>query len=80
MIKIQTTIGNLSALGGQLPGRDFIVCCDDFAKALMSGTDNEGYGPLIYFHDDYWMMGDNLPTLEFCPWCGKSVADNIPLA
>jgi len=35
------------------------------------GTDNEGYGNLIYVDEDgVAVMGDNLPPIRFCPWCG----------
>jgi len=50
------------------------VCCSLFALAMQSGTDNEGYGPLIGL-DDFagkidWAMGVGLPQPFHCPWCG----------
>ena len=50
-------------------------CCSDFRKAMEVGTDNEGYGRLIYTDDPPWpfRMGCDLPPLDFCPWCGVDV-------
>ena len=51
------------------------VCCQDFAQALESGSDNEGYGPLIQFYGDGWHMGGGpLGPFEWCPWCGTHVS------
>lgn len=47
------------------------VCCDNFAEATNSGTDNEGYGRLISKPFDKWKMGQDLPDIKYCPWCGK---------
>lgn len=41
-------------------------CCEDWQNALTSGTDNEGYGPLIISDT----IGVGLPPVKFCPWCG----------
>ena len=50
-----------------------IPCCTAWEQAQQSGTDNEGYGALLYFvADDEPRFGCNLPTVENCPWCGKS--------
>lgn len=48
------------------------VCCQMFANALQSGTDNEGYSSLVYLLDDEggWAMGVALPQPFHCPWCG----------
>ena len=49
-------------------------CCSAFEQALGNGTDNEGYGSLIYgLNDDYWQIGYNVPRMKFCPWCGKEL-------
>lgn len=47
--------------------------CDAFRNATRSGTDSEGYGSLIFRTTDGWEMGDGLPALAYCPWCGKRV-------
>jgi len=60
-----------------IPGRrthPVHVCCGDFARALQRGTDNEGYGTLIYALDDKnWCAGVGLPTITYCPWCGQEL-------
>lgn len=62
-------------------------CCEDFAKALQPGTDNEGYGPLILpqwiidMDSGVWdeftgavMIGNqDLAPMRFCPWCAAPV-------
>jgi len=53
-------------------------CCSSFEHATRSGTDNEGYGSLLYTPDfdritGIWMIGCGLPDISFCPWCGKKV-------
>lgn len=45
------------------------VCCSDFATATQSGTDGEGYGPLIGEFQYQWTIG-SMGALDFCPWCG----------
>lgn len=46
-------------------------CCDNWAKAHEDGTDNEGYASLIYYdHDERVIIGNDLPAVNFCPWCG----------
>ena len=45
------------------------VCCKSFAHALNSGTDSEGYGPLIGEFHDKWTIG-SVGELYFCPFCG----------
>lgn len=54
------------------------VCCETFREALKPGTDNEGFGPLIYDgRQDYpmqygeWLAGSISKPIRFCPWCGK---------
>ena len=48
-------------------------CCNAFAKALESGTDNEAWSHLIWWMHDFWKMGADLPPLAYCPWCGKKL-------
>jgi len=43
-------------------------CCETFEKATKRGTDNEGYGALIYGPS---LIGCDLPPMDYCPWCGK---------
>lgn len=56
------------------------ACCDGFRTALHRGTDNEGYGPLIYDisrPDDpvKWMIGSGpVARPAFCPWCGSGLS------
>jgi hypothetical protein len=57
-------------------------CCEGWAHAQHSGTDNEGYGRLLYdcanpqwrvaprTKPPEWQMGSGLPPVKFCPWCG----------
>ena len=51
-----------------------IHCCEDFKAARRKGTDNEGYNELILKgHPADWFIGDGLPVMRFCPWCGTSL-------
>lgn len=53
-------------------------CCPPWTRAQQKGTDNEGYGALLYHRDDddenypnAWQIGDAwLAPVLFCPWCG----------
>ena len=45
------------------------VCCKSFAHALNSGTDSEGYGPLIMESWDKWTIG-SVGEFGYCPFCG----------
>lgn len=61
-------------------------CCSTFGRATETGTDNEGYGPLISHASELidepgpcrwrmvpeWVIGDGF-KLVFCPWCGVVV-------
>lgn len=48
-------------------------CCDDWAKAHQSGTDNEMYGALVHYPQPHTPhIGCDLPRVKFCPWCGAS--------
>jgi hypothetical protein len=55
-------------------------CCSAWANAQRSGTDNEGYGSLLNFYsgDQDPHMGCDLPTVEFCPWCGAKKPPEKP--
>ena len=51
-----------------------IKCCPDMKAAQERGTDNEGYGPLVYIATDgVALMGCDLKPIKFCPWCKKLV-------
>lgn len=55
------------------------ICCDNFDKAMESGTDNEGWGRLIRPLDDgTFKIGSDLPDIAYCPWCGKSLVEQVP--
>jgi hypothetical protein len=45
--------------------------CDAFKIAQCKGTDNEMYGSLISFWSGEYHTGCDVPTIQFCPWCGK---------
>jgi len=49
-------------------------CCPAWERAIARGSDNEGYGALIWYsvHTKGYYMGASLPVIRFCPWCGKS--------
>ena len=52
-------------------------CCAAFWKAWTSGTDNEGWGKLFSVDDREKpaavLVGDGMPPVKFCPWCGTPV-------
>ena len=51
-------------------------CCKAWEEAREPGTDNEGYACLLWRHeaDNYWHMGsDDMPIINYCPWCGTKV-------
>ena len=50
-----------------------LKCCPPMITAQKSGTDNEGWGPLIERFGGAWDIGCGLPDLQYCPWCGKDV-------
>ena len=74
-VRIETSIPVKKPLPGQSPviKKLIDVCCQQFADAMQAGTDNEGYGSLIYIVDDSlaWALGDGLQRPHHCPWCGK---------
>lgn len=45
-------------------------CCDEWAKACQSGTDNEMYGALVWGCDGKEVIGCGLEIVNLCPWCG----------
>jgi len=49
-------------------------CCPTFRAALTPGTDSEGWQQLIWDEDGVVEMGQNLPQINFCPWCGSRIA------
>lgn len=51
------------------------ACCSEFLRAQESGSDNEGYGRLISCANGLWQIGDGLPPLAYCPWCGKDLEE-----
>lgn len=55
------------------------ACCDDFESAQHPGTDNEMYGSLIHNFGGKFEIGHDLPTMRFCPWCGRDIRKKQPL-
>ena len=51
------------------------ACCDDFAEAFQSGTDNEGYGSLMDGYDGIITAGSIERRIKFCPWCGRPTSE-----
>lgn len=52
---------------------NLMPCCESWEVAHHRGTDNEAYGPLILGEESlqpYPLIGDLLPVVRFCPWCG----------
>lgn len=45
-------------------------CCVWFAEATERGTDNEMYGPAVFFVDGKPHVGSIPEPIHFCPWCG----------
>lgn len=45
-------------------------CCQPWQDAHEAGTDHEGYEPLIWYDGGNAYIGDGLPMVRFCPWCG----------
>ena len=54
-------------------------CCAEFSRAQRDGSDNEGWCALMG-KDVYggWIIGDDLPPIRYCPWCGKPVTTTPP--
>ena len=51
---------------------DQTICCGSWFEAYETGTDNEGYGPLAYAKPSGEFIGDALPPVKYCPWCGAA--------
>jgi phage terminase large subunit-like protein len=45
-------------------------CCSSWVKAHTDGTDNEGYMQLVWNKRGVFYIGDTLPPVIYCPWCG----------
>lgn len=48
-------------------------CCDAFEKVTEPRSDNEGYGRLIWIDETDVSIGCDLPTIDYCPWCGYEI-------
>jgi hypothetical protein len=55
------------------PNTSILSCCRTMSNAHERGSDNEGYGALICYTQEGPEMGDGLPPIKFCPWCGREV-------
>jgi len=58
---------------------DTVRCCASMILAHEGGTDNEGYGTLVYRpnrgpYEGRLSIGDGLPPIVFCPWCGTPLS------
>jgi hypothetical protein len=51
--------------------------CRNWLRAQQSGTDNEAYGRLLGHFGDDWSMGSDLDPIDYCPWCGASLSDDL---
>jgi hypothetical protein len=50
------------------------VCCDDFADAMASGTDSEGFGPAIKVSNAEIVVGGMYGSkAQYCPFCGTDI-------
>lgn len=57
-----------------------MFCCENFKQAGQSGTDNEGYGPLLReAPDGAYEIGCDLLSIRFCPWCGADKRKKHPI-
>lgn len=57
--------------------RKYKNCCGQFALARESGSDAEGYGPLINdYYDDGLHAGCVQEPIRFCPWCAAPVQED----
>lgn len=54
-------------------------CCQEWEKAEIGGTDNEGYGRLISVRHGEFVIGCRLRSVSFCPWCGTDKRKSDPL-
>jgi hypothetical protein len=53
-------------------------CCDAWRDAYQSGSDNEAYGALVYTDlGGNITIGQSLPPVRFCPWCGANKAEPV---
>lgn len=59
------------------PNESSEFCCKAFTHALEDGTDSEEYECLMRFDRDDYFLGSDLPAIEFCPWCGKSIENAL---
>ena len=56
-------------------------CCKLWEDAKVRGTDNEGYGVLLYkVSETVWAIGSSCPVVKFCPWCGAKVGKEAPFS
>lgn len=47
----------------------YSTCCDEYAKACESGSDNEAWGRLVLNYGGKETIGSDLAPIKFCPWC-----------
>lgn len=47
-------------------------CCEIWAKAHEQGTASEGYEWLVDYEGNEPHIGNGLPPVRFCPWCGSA--------
>ena len=69
-------MGTENAAGQDVPSVDWF-CCESFRISRQRGTDNEMYGPAIWHCDGELFIGCVTPKINFCPWCGAQVKQNV---
>jgi hypothetical protein len=47
-------------------------CCEQFARALEKGTDNEEYGAILAYDGTHYFVGCGF-TIYYCPFCGAKL-------
>ncbi len=58
-----------------------MTCCEAFAHAQQSGTDNEEYSAVVKgcLTTGFQIGHHDLPSIKFCPWCGAKKLKEHPV-
>lgn len=54
-----------------------MYCCSNFSESLDICTDNEGYSSAIKERNGSYTIGLIRSNINLCPWCGKSVNEEM---